>query len=109
MDITTDGHTLLLGGDFDVRSTWEVRNAIYEHLEGHDQDVVVDLTDVGSIDITALRVLAVATRRASLAGHRLTLRGVAAPPYAGCCTSPVSPTPSRSSAPPPPPDPSGHR
>ncbi|MGI8646576.1 MAG: STAS domain-containing protein [Nocardioides sp.] len=75
MDITTDGHKLLLGGDFDVRSTWEVRNAIYELLDGHDQDIVVDLTDVGSIDVTALRVLAVATRRASRAGHRLTLRG----------------------------------
>jgi anti-anti-sigma factor len=75
VDITTDGQTLVLSGDFDVRSTWEVRTAIYEHLEGHDQDVVVDLTDVGSVDVTALRVLAVATRRATRAGHHLTLRG----------------------------------
>ena len=75
MDIAIDGPRIVLGGDFDVRSTWEVRNAIYEHLEGHDQDVVVDLTDVTSVDVTALRVLAVATRRASRAGHHLTLRG----------------------------------
>ena len=75
MDITTDGPTLVLSGDFDVRSTWEVRNAIYEHLEGHDADVVVDLTDVTAIDMTALKVLAVATRTASREGHRLTLRG----------------------------------
>ncbi len=75
MDITTDGQTLVLSGDFDVRSTWEVRTAIYELLEGHDHDVVVDLTDVLSIDVTALRVLAVATRRAGRAGHHLTLRG----------------------------------
>lgn len=75
MDIATDGPILLLSGDFDVRSTWEVRNAIYEHLEGHDQDVVVDLTDVTSVDVTALRVLAVATRRATVAGRHLTLRG----------------------------------
>ncbi|MCW2842103.1 MAG: hypothetical protein JWN22_19, partial [Nocardioides sp.] len=25
MDIMTDGPTLVLSGDFDVRSTWEVR------------------------------------------------------------------------------------
>jgi anti-anti-sigma factor len=75
MDIMTDGPTLVLSGDFDVRSTWEVRNAIYDHLEGYDQDVVVDLTDVTTIDMTALKVLAVATRMASRDGHHLTLRG----------------------------------
>ena len=75
MDIVTDGSTLVLSGDFDVRSTWEVRTAIYEHLEGHDGDVVVDLTDVTTIDVTALKVLAVATRNAIRSGHHLTLRG----------------------------------
>ena len=75
MDITTDGLTLVLEGDFDVRSTWQVRTAIYEHLQGHDQDVVVDLTGVGAVDVTALKVLAVATREAARAGHHLTLRG----------------------------------
>ena len=75
MEIITDGPTLLLGGDFDVRSTWEVRTAIYELLEGHDEDVVVDLTDVDTIDLTALKVLAVATRLATRQGHHLTLRG----------------------------------
>ncbi len=75
MDIITDGRTLVLSGDFDVRSTWEVRTAIYDHLEGHDDDVVVDLTDVSSVDVTALKVLAVATRQAGRQGHRLTLRG----------------------------------
>jgi anti-anti-sigma factor len=75
MEIITDGPILLLSGDFDVRSTWEVRDAIYEHLEGHDDDVVVDLTDVTAIDMTALKVLAVATRQASRDGHHLMLRG----------------------------------
>ena len=75
MDIMTDGPTLVLSGDFDVRSTWQVRQAIYDHLEVHDEDVVVDLTDVDSVDVTALKVLAVATREASRAGHHLTLRG----------------------------------
>lgn len=75
MDIETDGPTLLLSGDFDVRSTWEVRTAIYEHLEHHHDDVVVDLTGVATIDLTALKVLAVATRQATRAGQHLTLRG----------------------------------
>lgn len=75
MDIITDGPTLVLSGDFDVRSTWQVRTAIYDLLEGHGEDVVVDLTDVTTIDVTALKVLAVATRQASRAGQHLTLRG----------------------------------
>ena len=74
MDIVSDGHTLVLHGDFDVRSTWEVRNAIYERLEGLDDDVVIDMTDVTAIDATALRLLAVATRAAWLSGHHLTVR-----------------------------------
>lgn len=74
MDITTDGPTLLLSGDFDVRSTWQVRDALYDHLREHD-DVVVDLSGVTAVDLTALKVLAVATRAASREGHHLTLRG----------------------------------
>jgi anti-anti-sigma factor len=75
MDIIKDGPTLVLSGDFDVRSTWEVRQAVYALIEGHDEDVVVDLTDVETVDVTALKVLAVATREAGRAGHHLTLRG----------------------------------
>src|SRR6478735_2617571 len=74
MDILSDGPILHLSGDFDVRSTWEVRNAVYDHLSVYD-DVVVDLTDVATVDGTALKVLAVATRQASRDGHHLTLRG----------------------------------
>ena len=75
MDILTDGPTLVLSGDFDVRSTFQVRTAIYEHLQGHDEDVVIDLSEVDSIDVTALKVLAVATREAGRSGHHLVLRG----------------------------------
>jgi anti-anti-sigma factor len=75
MDIITDGPTLVLLGAFDVRSTMEVRNALYEMLALHDGDVVVDLTGVDTIDLTALKVLAVATRQATRDGHHLTLRG----------------------------------
>ena len=75
MDIVTDGPTLVLSGAFDVRSTWEVRNALHEHIEARSEDVVVDLTDVESVDVTALKVLAFATRRAAILGRHLTLRG----------------------------------
>ncbi|MCW2738402.1 STAS domain-containing protein [Nocardioides sp.] len=76
MDIISDGHTLVLHGDFDVRSTGEVRNAIYERLSTSSSydDVVIDMTHVSTIDATALRLLAVATRHAWLTGHHLTVR-----------------------------------
>ncbi len=74
MDIILDGPTLVLHGDFDVRSTWEVRTAIYERLESDDDDVVIDMSGVFTIDATALRLLAVATRHAWLSGHHLTVR-----------------------------------
>lgn len=73
MDITWDGSALVLHGAFDVRSTWEVRAAIYACLDA-DTDVVVDMSDVLTIDATALRLLAVATRHAWLSGHHLTVR-----------------------------------
>lgn len=75
MDITNDGTTLVLSGEFDVRSTMEVRNAIYAHLNDCDHDIVVDLSDVTYADVTALRVLAAATHRAERRGRHLTLRG----------------------------------
>ena len=70
-----DGHTLVLSGDFDVRSTMEVRSAIYDALTRFEGDVVVDLTDVRAIDLTAARVLAYATLEASRSGRHLRLRG----------------------------------
>ena len=73
-DVVATGHVIALHGDFDVRSTWEVRTAIYERLSSYDDDVVIDMTDVSAIDATALRLLAVATRHAWLAGHHLTVR-----------------------------------
>ena len=61
MDIISDGPILVLTGEFDVRSTMEVRTALYDRLAGCDEDVVVDLTGVSTIDVTALKVLAAAT------------------------------------------------
>ena len=75
MDIVHEGQTLWLSGDFDVRSTMEVRSAIYERLDGFERDLTIDLTDVHTLDITAARVLAYATIEASRAGHHLRVRG----------------------------------
>lgn len=75
MDIVRDGSTLVLAGQFDVRSTMEVRAAIYAHIESTADDVVVDLTEVTSVDLTALKVLAVATRSTERQGRHLRLRG----------------------------------
>jgi len=75
VDISSDGPTLVLTGEFDVRSTMDVRHAVYDRLAACDEDVVVDLTGVTTIDVTALRVLAAATVVASRQGRHLTLRG----------------------------------
>ena len=73
MDITTNGPTVVLSGDFDVRSTFEVRDAIYALLSCEDQ-VVVDMAEVDTLDLVALRVLLVATRQAAIEGRELVLR-----------------------------------
>jgi anti-anti-sigma factor len=75
MDIWADGPILTLGGDFDVRSTMEVRTAIHAAFDTYHEDVVVDLTAVETIDLTAARVLAYATLEAGRSGHHLLLRG----------------------------------
>ena len=73
MDIMTDGPVLVLSGDLDVRSTMQVRTAVRELLGSYDE-VAIDLSGVGSADVTALRVLAAATLQAIRDGNHLTLR-----------------------------------
>ncbi|WP_134741523.1 STAS domain-containing protein [Nocardioides sp. 503] len=73
MDISRDGTTLHLCGDFDVRSTWVVRQALHDAIR--TDSIVVDLSRVPSVDHTALKVLAFASRRARGHGHHVTLRG----------------------------------
>lgn len=68
------GSTIVLSGDVDVRTTGEVRDAVYAALHEHSA-VIVDLSAVTSADLTALRLMAVATRRANQQGRQLTLRG----------------------------------
>ncbi|MDN5746487.1 MAG: STAS domain-containing protein [Nocardioidaceae bacterium] len=70
---------LVLVGPLDVRSTAPVRDAVYEQVqvggESLSVPVVIDITEVSSVDATALRVLAVASRQAQRYGVRLVLRG----------------------------------
>lgn len=73
-DVSSAGATLRLVGDFDGRSTPVVRDALYDQLSVHQQ-VVVDLTGVEGVDLTALRVLAAASHAASRTGHHVVLRG----------------------------------
>lgn len=76
MEVTTSDQALVLNGRFDGRSTGEVREALYDRIEANDDDVVVDLSDVESIDATALKLLAAATKLMERDGRHLTLRGV---------------------------------
>lgn len=75
MELVHDGTTLVLHGNFDARSTWAVRDALHEHFAGPEHEIVVDLSDVEVVDLTALRVLAFASRAASRTGHHVILRG----------------------------------
>lgn len=74
MDVMTDGTTLHISGQLDVRCITELRTAVYDHLAAHPGHVVLDLSEVESADLTVLKMLAVASRMANRAGHRVTVR-----------------------------------
>ncbi|MFC6153760.1 STAS domain-containing protein [Nocardioides yefusunii] len=74
MQMVLEDSTLRLGGAFDVRSTSVVREVLHLLIE-EGGVIVVDLSEVEAVDLTALRLLAVATRRATRAGGRLVMRG----------------------------------
>ena len=74
MDVMTDGPTLVIGGQLDVRCISELRTAVYDHLETHPDHVILDLSGVESADLTVLKMLAVASRMANQSAHRVTFR-----------------------------------
>jgi anti-anti-sigma factor len=67
---------IALSGHLDVRRCAQLREALYGHIGRHpDRDVVLDLSEVESIDATTLRMLAAAALRVERTGRRLVLRG----------------------------------
>lgn len=75
MRVTTEAGLIRLAGRFDVRSTAAVRETLYQLIDGTEGDVVVDLSEVESVDATALNVLAAATVAMERRGRHLRLRG----------------------------------
>ena len=75
MQHTTNGNTLELTGSLDVRCTAELRAAVYRLLEEQAGDVRVDISRVESVDLTTLKMLAVANRVAERQGRRVVLTG----------------------------------
>ena len=87
----TDGavsDALELSGSLDVRRTAELRAQVYGLL-GHAAPAtsIVDISRVESIDMTTLKMLAVANRAAERAGAPGGAARRARPAYAACCTS----------------------
>jgi len=72
LQIVMDGPRVELVGDFDARSTSQVRPVLHGAMAVHER-VVVDLAGVANVDLTALRVLAAASRRAHHEGRHLVL------------------------------------
>ena len=71
----TENATLELAGSLDVRRTAELRSQVYALLDSSTGDVIVDITRVDSIDMTTLKLVAVANRVAERDGRRVVLRG----------------------------------
>jgi anti-anti-sigma factor len=74
VELMAEGSTLWASGQLDVRCITELRHAVYDHLDAHPGHVVLDLSAVESADVTVLKMLAVASRTANEAGHRVTVR-----------------------------------
>ena len=75
MFMANEDSAMALSGRLDGRHAAEVREALYERIEEADGDVVVDLTEVESIDGTVIKMLAAAALRLQRTGRHLVLRG----------------------------------
>jgi anti-anti-sigma factor len=73
--MTNEDSAMSLSGRLDGRHASAVREALYQRIEGEQGDVVVDLTEVESIDGTVLKLLAAAALRLQRTGRQMVLRG----------------------------------
>lgn len=74
MLVVTIGQTVCLTGRFDGRSTEQIRQVLRTQQERYT-DVILDMSEVESVDATALRLLAATTATMEREGGTLTLRG----------------------------------
>jgi anti-anti-sigma factor len=75
MHAARDDDVVTLSGLLDARRAAETRQVLYERIDTVEGDVVVDLTDVESMDATVMTVLAAAAVRLRRAGRQVVLRG----------------------------------
>jgi anti-anti-sigma factor len=77
VEVSQEDAAVVLSGRLDGRCSASVRAALHEYIDQHpDRDVVVDLTEVESIDVTMLNLLAAAALRVERTGRRVVLRGL---------------------------------
>ena len=74
MQVSTSSSTLYLSGRLDGRTTGEVRAQLHALMAEHDE-VVVDLSDVETVEGPVLRMLAAASALGDGHRPRLVLRG----------------------------------
>jgi anti-anti-sigma factor len=75
MHAAREDDVVLLSGLLDARRAAETRQVLYDRIDRGEGDVVVDLTDVESIDATVMTVFAAAAVRLHRAGRNVVLRG----------------------------------
>ena len=75
MELAGTGNILELTGSLDVRRTAELRAAVYRLLDEQTGDIRVGISRVESVDLTTLKMLAVANRVAERQGRRVILTG----------------------------------
>jgi len=76
VDTAQDGSRLVLSGRLDVHVAADVRLALAQAVDSGTGEIVVDLMDLESVDVTGLGVLVGAHRRAQRAGRTLVLSDV---------------------------------
>ncbi|RYE78071.1 MAG: anti-sigma factor antagonist [Myxococcales bacterium] len=74
MDISVNGDVMHVAGQVDGRRTSELRAELQELVGSTSGDLVLDLEEVESIDLTALRVIAVVSRDLGESFRHLRLR-----------------------------------